>query len=93
MNEFDKIMRSASATPEILEASKKQLQMILGDLSKTDPSFVRELPDKMFHDLHTYFFRHQFSTLKEEMPEKIKNWVLFHQNEYQKPQGEKDEKK
>lgn len=93
MSELSRIMKNVFASPEVAEASRKQLQGILSDLHKADPSFPDKLSDSMLKDLHTYFFRHQFSTLKEEMPEKIRNWVLFHQNEYQKNKNEKNKEK
>lgn len=93
MSEFEKIMKYVFATPEVLEASQKQLQMVLDDIAKTDHFFPKELSPKMFQNLHTYFFRHQFSTLKEDMSEKIKNWVLFHQRKYEQTSNEREEKK
>ncbi|GEM_PF-1918357 len=93
MNEFKNRLKHALETPEISDASKKQLQTVLDDLGRTDSSFSSKLPEKTFQDLHTYFFKHQFTTLKEDMPEKVKNWVLFQQNTYQKKEDEGDEKK
>ena len=93
MSELSRIMKNVLASSEVADASKKQLEGVLHDLHRTDSSFPKELPEEMVRDLHAYFFRHQFSVLKEDMPEKIKNWVLFHENEYQKKKHEGDEKK
>jgi len=88
MSELSRIMKHVFDTPEVVEASKKQLEETLRDLHRADASFPQELPEDMIKDLHTYFFRHQFSTLKEDMPEKVKNWVLFHMHEYQEKKDE-----
>ncbi|MBI2645407.1 hypothetical protein HYW94_04520 [Candidatus Uhrbacteria bacterium] len=93
MSELSRIMKNVLASPEVADASKKQLEGVLHDLRRTDPLFPKELGEEILQDLHAYFFRHQFSVLKENMPEKVKNWVMFHQNEYQKKKDEENEKK
>jgi hypothetical protein len=93
MSEISRIIKNVFATPEIVEASKEQLHEIVRDLQRADPSFPMEFSEKMQKDLHEYFLRHTFSTLREHMPEKIKNWVLFHMHDYQHDTHEKGEKK